>query len=56
MVGFGGETPCVVEGGRLAVVDGGAELDALVVAAAEEFAFLGDEGCSDLFVGGMNQL
>lgn len=32
------------------MVDGGAELDALVVAAAEEVTVLGDEGCSDLVV------
>lgn len=31
------------------MVDGRVELDALVVAFAEESAGLGDEGCADLF-------
>lgn len=47
-VGARGQAARVVQGRRLAVVDGGAELHALVVAAAEELAVLGDEGGADL--------
>lgn len=49
-VGLGRQTAGVVERGGLAVVDGRAELHALVVAAADERACGGDEGGADLLM------